>query len=266
MKASSRINAILSTTTLDSSITGFPTFSLAEELILDKEVRLELPTHLRLGHLIEKVVAALLQTSSKYNILYKNLQIIEAKNTIGELDFILENTISKQCLHLELAYKFYLYDPSISDLLVNNWIGPNRKDSLVEKLNKLKTKQFPLLHHDCTKDKLSNINIHEVSQVLCLLASLFVPYQFKGTFPEAYAKAIIGYYINYTTFLELNHTEKTYYIPSKKEWGISPSHNTNWSNLSEVSEQLTLAMQEKQSVLVWQKQYESYTSFFVVWW
>jgi hypothetical protein len=31
---------------------------------------------------------------------------------------------------MELAYKFYLFDPSISSEPINNWIGPNRNDSL----------------------------------------------------------------------------------------------------------------------------------------
>jgi hypothetical protein len=34
---------------------------------------------------------------------------------------------------MELAYKFYLFDPSISSEPINNWIG-NRNDSLQEKL------------------------------------------------------------------------------------------------------------------------------------
>jgi hypothetical protein len=34
---------------------------------------------------------------------------------------------------MELAYKFYLFDPSISSEPINNWIGPNR-NSLQEKL------------------------------------------------------------------------------------------------------------------------------------
>jgi hypothetical protein len=45
--------------------------------------------------------------------LYENIQVIEDKKTIGEIDFIIEDKNTKQVIHMELAYKFYL-DPSIS--------------------------------------------------------------------------------------------------------------------------------------------------------
>ena len=73
-------------------------------------------------------------------MLYENVQIIEDKKTIGEIDFIIENITTKQLIHMELAYKFYLFDPTISSETVNNWIGPNRNDSLKEKLEKLASK------------------------------------------------------------------------------------------------------------------------------
>jgi hypothetical protein len=65
--------------------------------------------------------------------LYENIQVIEDKKTIGEIDFIIEDKNTKQVIHMELAYKFYLFDPSISSEPINNWIGPNRDDSLQEK-------------------------------------------------------------------------------------------------------------------------------------
>jgi hypothetical protein len=39
--------------------------------------------------------------------LYENIQVIEDK-TIGEIDFIIEDKNTKQVIHMELAYKFYL--------------------------------------------------------------------------------------------------------------------------------------------------------------
>jgi hypothetical protein len=67
---------------------------------------------------------------------------------------------------MELAYKFYLFDPSISSEPINNWIGPNRNDSLQEKLEKLKTKQFPLLYHKLAKSKFTTVAIDQVSQAM----------------------------------------------------------------------------------------------------
>lgn len=265
MKTKSRIASILKANSLDFSITSLPTFNLSE-LNLDTDLDFELPTHIRLGHLAEKIVSELIKSSTNYIVLYENIQIIEAKKTIGEIDFIIEEIKTKALIHIELAYKFYLFDPSISSEQINNWIGPNRNDSLIQKLEKLKRKQFPLLYHKGTKTMLNTIEINEVSQALCLLVSLFIPYEYKANFSPIYKKAIKGYYINLETFINLDHSEKTYYFPSKKEWGMDPSENENWTNFNGIEKCINTSMEEKQAPLCWQKHNDSFISFFIVWW
>jgi len=137
MNTKSRITSILKTNTLDTSVTGLQTFNLSA-LRLKNEPEFQLPTNIRLGHLAEKVVSGLIKSSTNYKILFENIQIVKDKQTIGEIDFIIEEIKSKQLIHLELAYKFYLFDPTISSEPMHNWIGPNRNDSLKEKLEKLK--------------------------------------------------------------------------------------------------------------------------------
>ncbi|WP_420573289.1 DUF1853 family protein [Kordia sp.] len=265
MKTKSRITAILEANTLPTEITGFPTFQLSG-LNFVPNLNFQFPTNVRLGQMVEKIVAEFIKSSTNFNLLHENIQIIKDKNTIGELDFILENVATKQVIHLELAYKFYLYDPSISEETISNWIGPNRKDSLIEKLDKLKQKQFPLLYHDATKTMLPEIEISKVSQKSCLLASLFVPYSSQIRFQENYQKAIKGYYIGFKTFKSLHHSEKTYYIPSKKEWGIHPSLNENWTAFDSVVTEIRRKLAENHAPLCWQKHGNSYEQFFVVWW
>lgn len=265
MNSKSRIASILKTNNLDSSITGLPTFDLAE-LHLTNEIDFQLPTNVRLGHLAEKIVSELIKSSTNYEVLYENIQILEEDKTIGEIDFILQKKNTKQILHVELAYKFYLFDPSISSETINNWIGPNRNDSLKEKLDKLKTKQFPLLYHTCTKTTVNTVEINKISQALCLLVSLYIPYEYKANFNPTYQKAIKGYYLNFETFIQLDNPEKTYYIPTKKEWGMEPAENKNWLDFSEIEKQMSTSMEEKQAVLCWQKQNNTFLSFFIVWW
>lgn len=260
-----RIASILRTESLDTSVSNLISFHLSD-LILDNNLEFELAQNVRLGHLAEKVVSGLIKSSSNYKVLYENIQVIEEKTTIGEIDFILENLISKQLIHVELAYKFYLFDPNISTEAVNNWIGPNRNDSLIDRLEKLKKKQFPLLHHKAAKTVLNNIDIDEVSQALCLLVSLFIPYEYKGSFNPVYKKAIKGYYLNFENFSALNNAEKTYHIPSKKEWGIEPSENNTWTHYNGIEEQIKTHLKEKQAPLIWQKIKDSYIAFFIVWW
>lgn len=265
MNTKSRITSILKTEILDSSVTGLSTFDLSN-LIIPKEFDFKLPTNLRLGHLAERIVSHLIQSSINYKLVYENIQILEQLKTIGELDFIIEDIEHNQLIHLELAYKFYLFDPSISTQTIYNWIGPNRNDSLSEKLSKLSTKQFPLLYHPCTASQLDDVDIKTVSQALCFLVSLFVPYDFNQSLPTVYQKAIKGYYLNLETFVSLDCSDKSYFLPSKTAWGIDPQENEIWHDYLTIKDQLAINMSEKQAPLCWQKQQGNYIAFFIVWW
>jgi len=260
-----RITSILKATSLDSAITRLQIFRLSK-LDLVSEVDFPLPNNLRLGHLAEVVVSGLLKSSTNYEILHENIQLHEDKNTIGEIDFIIEEVDTKQLLHMELAYKFYLYDPTISSDPIHNWIGPNRNDSLIEKLAKVKEKQFPLLYHDSARSQFADINLEEVSQVLCLIASLYIPYEYEASFCSSYEKAIKGYYVNMEQFMSFDHTERSYYLPKKLEWGMDPSKNESWLKFSDVELILRSDIEEKQALLCWQKFEDAYLEFYIVWW
>lgn len=273
MKTKSRIESILNASILDTSITGLPTFDLSN-LNLDpgiendeaKHKEFQLPANIRLGHLAEKIVSELITASSNYRVLYENIQLIEDKTTIGEIDFIVEEISSNQAIHVELAYKFYLYDPTISSEPLKNWIGPNRNDSLNEKLEKLKNKQLPLLYHDCAKDRLDDLVIDEATQAVCLLVSLFVPYEYKANFSPVYEKAVKGYYLNLETFSSLDNSEKSYHLPTKKDWGMDPSENEIWADFSGVEESILASLNGKQAPLCWMKSCDEYSAFFIIWW
>jgi len=133
-------------------------------------------------------------------------------------------------------------------------------------LAKLKTKQFPLLYQNATKSSLGNLKLNEVKQSLCLLASLFIPYQTKEIFSSSYQKAICGYYLNFESFISLNKPSKSYYLPEKKEWGMIASQCKSWAKFDAIKNQLQESIREKQAILCWQKQDDSYASFFIVWW
>ena len=265
MNTISRITSVLKASCIDSSITGVETFHLSD-LKSISNLDFELPTNLRLGHLVERIVAELINSSNNFKILYENTQIIEGKTTIGEIDFIIENKKTKQTIHLELAYKFYLLDPTISSDTINNWIGPNRNDSLKQKIEKLNSKQFPLLHHKSAESFFPKINIEKTSSSLCLLASLFIPYQYKNKVSPVYAKAIKGHYLNLETFKRLNNSTKSYCIPTKKEWGIDPAENEKWLRFDQIELEIEKRILEKQAPLCWQKDKNEYSTFFIVWW
>jgi hypothetical protein len=46
---------------------------------LTTDLEFQLPTNIRLGHLVEKIVAELIKASTNYKVLYENIQVIEDK-------------------------------------------------------------------------------------------------------------------------------------------------------------------------------------------
>lgn len=265
MNNKARITSILHTPTLASSVTGLPTFDLSE-LNLDTDLDFPIPTDVRLGHVAEHIVSQLIKSSANYEVLYENIQLIENNTTIGEIDFILVNRNTDQVIHVELGYKFFLYDPGISSEIVQNWIGPNRNDSLTEKLEKVKNKQFPLLYHDALASKLDKVQPQDITQKLCLLVSFFVPYAYENQLPAAYKKAVKGYYLTGTHFMSMDHSGKAYYLPQKLAWGKDPAEHSHWKSFREIEAHIRKSMAEKRSLLCWQKHRDAYLSFFIVWW
>ena len=84
---------------------------------------------IRLGKRVEEFLSFQFKHSNDIDIISENLQIKNEKITIGELDFLLKN--KSKHIHLEVVYKFYLYDSNInSNNSLDYWIGPNRKDTL----------------------------------------------------------------------------------------------------------------------------------------
>ena len=253
------------TPALDTAVTGLQTFNLLT-LSLPSALAFQLPNKLRLGHLTERVVAELIRASANYKVLHENIQIRDGNDTVGELDFIIEHQETQEQTHLELAYKFYLYDPSLSTAPINCWIGPNRNDSLSKKLQKLKTKQFPLLFDKRTAGILKDLDISTVSQMLCLLVSLYVPYNCDLELGPEYLNAVKGYYLNFEMFAKLDDDPQVYYLPPKKEWGMKPATNDQWSTFDEIIGELRASLHENRAPLCWQKNGDSYSEYFVTWW
>ncbi len=263
--AIARINSVLSTKSLGQEITGIRSFELSE-LDLNTELNFQLPTNLRLGHLAEKIVAESIKQSTNYSLLYENIQLTENKKTIGELDFLIQENSSKKIVHVELAYKFYLLDLSLDSDILNCWIGPNRNDSLNEKLIKTKIKQFPLLYTKTAEAQLEPLLTNKIEQKLCLLASFYLPLDLKINLPPIYQPFVKGHYIKWESFIEVNHIEKEYFIPNKKLWGIAPSDNVLWNKFDIIKPKLIDTIKEKRAVLCWEKAEDTFRAFFIVWW
>lgn len=220
-----------------------------------------------LGKQAELLFEQCIRESEAYNILAANLQIQGETETLGELDFLLLQKQTGIQMHVEVACKFYLYDESNHETLEGKWIGPNRKDTLLDKITKLTEKQFPILHHSQTKKKLLSKGFlsEDAVQKCFLLSSLFVPFGFDTTIiPVNYRACIVGYWIYYTN-LSLEDDYR-YAMPSKKEWLLPPNRITSWFNAKDICPKISEAIERKRTPLIYKKKGSSIDKFFVVWW
>lgn len=221
---------------------------------------------LRLGKLVERFVSQELQRDNSVHILAENIQIQNNKITLGELDCLL--TKDNTPIHLEIIYKFYLYDESVGNSEIEHWIGPNRRDSFIQKLTKLEKKQLPLLYSNHCKPYLNELNLDpfSIKQQVYFKAQLFIPLRKKEQFSTTLnSNCIYGFYI-YPNQLDLFSSCK-FYIPNKLNWLVEPHSNLNWSNFENFKNDVEKYLAQENSPLCWMKKPNGeLIKFFVVWW
>lgn len=236
--------------------------------VIQHNINFNFKDNLMLGKRVEYYFKKYIELQSEYRILVENLQIIHDKITIGEIDFILEKENLKY--HVELSYKFYLYDPTIGNGEIENWIGPNRNDSLSKKINKLNKKQLPLLTKTATKKTLDSLGVHseDCIQNVCYLGQLFVPkHHSSPVFKEVNRATIQGTYQNYQTFLKTADTQSKYFLPSKTDWLSRPQQEVAWSTFKEIKNIIEVQINQKKSPMLWiQNQKGTYSKEFITWW
>ena len=220
----------------------------------------------RLGLLIEQFVFMSLKATTDTTVLASNIQVIEEKRTIGELDCLIID--HKQAIHLEVVYKFYLYDPKISGSEIDKWIGPNRKDSLRQKLDKLKSNQMPLLGHPKTKEIIKEFGYDSdlFIQKSHFKGQLFLPFGLTSMNLAPLNKACIyGCYITLKQLVYFN--KSSFYIPSKLDWLIEPNDNVFWMNIDDFTPLLMTFLNASKSPMCWIKDENNrIQKIFIVFW
>lgn len=222
--------------------------------------------HLRLGKYIERFVSFQIRQEKDYTIVRENIQIQRDKLTLGELDCLLLK--DKNPIHLEIVYKFYLFDASVGKDEIDHLIGPNRKDSLVDKLTKLSQKQLPLLYAKETEKYLKEMDftIKNATQQVYFKAQLFVPFAGKNIkLTKLNTACIAGFYIHKNQLI--NFRTCTFFIPIKKDWLLKPHKRVSWLHFEKFSEKATEYLAQQYAPLCWMKfNNGELQKFFLVWW
>lgn len=223
-----------------------------------------------LGKRMEHFFGSYIDQFTSEMILAHNRQIIQDQKTLGELDFLLKNSISGEISHVELIYKFYIYDEATGSSESDHLIGPNKRDSLGRKIDRLKKRQFPLLYHEATRNLLDEWEVapNDVVQKMCFKASVFLPKRMDRIPLEIINPATIsGYWIKTSEFTLEAYQKNKFFIPAKNYWPVKPERNSTWLTRQEIEPQLHQLLAKKFSPLVWMKTPSGkHERFFVVWW
>ncbi|TXD84044.1 DUF1853 family protein [Subsaximicrobium wynnwilliamsii] len=225
--------------------------------------KLERP--LRLGQLAERFVFNQLDALKDFEILAENLQIQDQKRTVGELDALLLK--GSQPIHLEMVYKFYLYDATLGLTETQKWIGPNRRDSLEEKLDKLQKQQLPLLHSEFCRPILEKLNLKptQFQQKVLFKAQLFVPYQNESGFDSLNPGCVKGFYLYPNQLREF--TDSKFHIPPKMDWFLEPDTFVDWQTFESFKKNSNSFLEQQKSPMFWiKKPNGELLKAFLVWW
>ncbi|OIQ28518.1 MAG: hypothetical protein BM564_08940 [Bacteroidetes bacterium MedPE-SWsnd-G2] len=222
---------------------------------------------LRLGKLVEQFLAFQISNSNRpFEVLDANMQIQNGKQTIGEIDLLLKN--SSETIHLEIVYKFYLYSEETGNSQLEHWIGPNNKDSLYKKVDKLTHKQLPLLFKEEVRPWLEkyNLNCNDIKQQVLFKGQLFLPYNRTIILePWINKNSVSGFYLNFSKIELLGQCK--FYIPEKLDW-LSELHvQVDWMTFEVAKEKLQSFMEKQISPMCWIK-YKTgvLKKCFIVWW
>ncbi len=229
---------------------------------------LNITSKLTLGSRIERFFEFYIKQSKNYELIKKNIQIINNKQTLGEIDFLLYDKKAEEYLHVEHVYKFYLYDDSIENEL-DRYIGPNRNDTFVKKLEKLKIKQLPLLYKNETQEYLEGIDVNSFKQKICLKGNIYVPMHFLGKdIPILNNSCVRGFYIKREEFIKQKHfREYKYHLPPRNDWVCDCNTNEIWISFDGVIDTIDILLNQQKSPLLWLKNKKNISqSFFVTWW
>ncbi|WP_439127638.1 DUF1853 family protein [Polaribacter sp.] len=230
------------------------------------KINIDIDDKLRLGKYIERFVSFELMQQNSIKILVENIQIQQDKRTLGELDCMLLKDDTP--IHLEIIYKFYLYDTTIGNSEIEHFIGPNKKDSLIEKLNKLKEKQLPLLYSRDCKTYLSTLEIAQenIKQQVYFKGQLFVPLATKNIqLTKLNTDCIVGFYMRVNELSKFFNCK--FFIPIKKDWLIIPHKNVNWQTFEDFKKSSKEYLDRNFSPLCWLKKTNGeLQKFFLVWW
>lgn len=257
---------------LNADVFSYPSFETKgiQNLNLESIDFIGLERQKYLGKRAEFFMRAYLEKHPNFDPVYHSLQVQDEKITLGELDFLFFDKAEKEWIHLELVCKFYIFTGENKLNGLEHWIGPNLKDRLDKKIQKLKTHQLQICKRFETQKLLKSLEIDplKVKSKICYKAKLFLPQNaLDFNFSAVNSNCIKGEYYHFENFKALKYNTDLFYIPEKPEWLCLPENHKNWYGYDKACQILKSSFKDKRSQMLWRKtKNDEYFEDFVVWW
>jgi hypothetical protein len=138
---------------------------------------------------------------------------------------------------------------------------------LVDKINRIKTHQIPLIEKPETRTILEPWlqPLSGIKSKVWMKGLLFLPANSQTDISPLNTDCIAGRYIKRKTFNDLK--ESRFFLPSKQEWLITPHTNVDWSSYDSILEPMNKLLDREFAPMLWVKSPKGKLSrLFVVWW
>ena len=176
----------------------------------------------RLGYYFEDLVAYWIEEKISGGYFESHVKVSDGNRDIGEFDFLFKSSCGIE--HWEAAVKFYLYTQDQSGKVT--WHGPNAKDTLEKKVQRMTAHQVRLSELSEAKVVLSGKGIDQVSAAVFLKGYLFYP---LGMDRGEVDREVLGYQISpahlkgwWLRVAELNRFENEVIFDNNLRWRIVP--------------------------------------------
>jgi hypothetical protein len=124
----------------------------------------------RVGYYFESLVGYWLQQITGWQLIASDHPVRQEKRTLGAYDFIVRND-QDRVEHWEVAVKFYLRRGEHAEW--SHWVGPNQRDRLDKKVNRMRDHQLVLARRDVGQAALEELGVSKVHQQVALLKGAF---------------------------------------------------------------------------------------------
>ena len=181
---------------------------------------------LPMGKYFEQLILFMLQNDERYKVLMNNYQIIQNKQTVGELDLVIRDSRTGAIEHWELCLKYYLQ--RVPSHRHDVMLGPNAIDNLDRKMKKLTGHQLTLGRHP---DILDAINSQSIDSKLFMKGQFFYHLKHSETLPsDSNPDHEKGWWCHLNEVDEMVHSNFKWTTIWKPDW-IGPVLRTDDSEL-----------------------------------